>query len=377
MTKNRCPYIGLVDDPNTALGFPSRGNLCYRAQPHSTIKGSHQVRFCLTGQHTNCPVFNAARPVPMPASLAGSRIVPIEPARRPTLFMLVIPILIAGAAAIIFTWNVFGDRFRGQLEIIPHTGANVQGLPGWALIPDQEAPLPPPPTSTPTEEPAVIDCPPPPGWVKYTVAPTDSLFRLSVIYGLNVDTLKEVNCLGESTVILPGQEIFVPDLATHTPTATATSIPLAPSNTSLPPQPIQVEYQPPVEEVNNQPEPAEQVVTPTPVPPTPAPPITTAVPPSPKPPKVVPPTAQPKNPPPPPPPPNDDDNNRRNRGKGKGNDNNDDDDDRNRGRGRGIRNGNGNGNGGNNGNGNGKDDNRGKGNNGKDDDRGRRKGKGR
>jgi hypothetical protein len=56
------------------------------------------------------------------------------------------------------------------------------------------------------------------------------LFRLSVIYGVTVENLQNVNCMGNKTVILPGQVIYVPFLPTRTPSSTPTRVPFVPTN---------------------------------------------------------------------------------------------------------------------------------------------------
>ncbi|MGD2157468.1 MAG: LysM peptidoglycan-binding domain-containing protein [Anaerolineales bacterium] len=74
----------------------------------------------------------------------------------------------------------------------------------------------------PTE--VVESCGPPPGWVFYTVQENDSLFGLSLIFGVSVEDLQNANCMGDSITIRIGQKIFVPFVPTSTlrPTSTVT-----------------------------------------------------------------------------------------------------------------------------------------------------------
>lgn len=218
MKSNVCPYLGLREDPATALDFPSPGNICHHANPAVPIKGSYQEKFCLSGEHAACPIFLAAHPIPAPAEMVASP--PVTSSSRRWLALIGIPAVIATAAAFTLAWTVFG--FRPGFSI-PNTGAT--SVPTAALA-DVQGGLPvanviqvasPVPSAEPTP-----NCPRPENWVPYTINPTDSLYRLSVIYGISVEQLQQANCLGNKAVVLPGQIILVPSQATSTPTSTTT-----------------------------------------------------------------------------------------------------------------------------------------------------------
>lgn len=75
-------------------------------------------------------------------------------------------------------------------------------------------------------------CGAPSGWVLYTVQPQDTLFRLANAYGITVSQLQRANCIS-GTLIRAGTRIYVPNVATRTPTVTLTNVP--PSSTPVPP----------------------------------------------------------------------------------------------------------------------------------------------
>ena len=85
------------------------------------------------------------------------------------------------------------------------------------------------------------DCGPYPGWVYYTVRVGDTLYSLSLYFGVTVEELQFANCLTD-TVIRVGQKLFVPNIPTPTyailptnpPTRTPTPIPTV-TSTRLPP----------------------------------------------------------------------------------------------------------------------------------------------
>ena len=52
-----CPYLGIEEDRQTCLAYPSRWNLCHRSRPASTVRRGHQRSSCLSAEHTGCPFF--------------------------------------------------------------------------------------------------------------------------------------------------------------------------------------------------------------------------------------------------------------------------------------------------------------------------------
>lgn len=99
------------------------------------------------------------------------------------------------------------------------------------------APLISPPAVTPPGE---ATCGPPDGWVVYTVERNDTIFSLSRAYRTTEEALRLANCLGNSNLIIVGQQIYVPNVPSNTPVATvtpsATSTPRA-RKTAAPPTP--------------------------------------------------------------------------------------------------------------------------------------------
>lgn len=76
--------------------------------------------------------------------------------------------------------------------------------------------VPPLPTAT------LIPCGPPSSWIIYIVKPKDNLYHISTLYQTTVPQLQAANCLGNSTLIITGQKLYVPNVATITPTISTT-----------------------------------------------------------------------------------------------------------------------------------------------------------
>ncbi len=72
-------------------------------------------------------------------------------------------------------------------------------------------------------------CGPPRTWIRYIVQPSDTLFRLSYLYGVSVLELQFANCLTDS-LIRVGEVLYVPNVATRTLSPT----PVTPTNTTVP-----------------------------------------------------------------------------------------------------------------------------------------------
>jgi uncharacterized protein YraI len=80
-----CPYLGIVDDPDTRYLFASPIGCCYRATPEALVRLEQQQAFCLTEAYVDCPVFKQAQAGPLPEELgvypkkqrflAGNRVV--------------------------------------------------------------------------------------------------------------------------------------------------------------------------------------------------------------------------------------------------------------------------------------------------------------
>lgn len=97
------------------------------------------------------------------------------------------------------------------------------------ILPPSATPLPIP---TYTQQP----CGPPFGWILYTVQPGQTLFGLSLEFGVSVYQLQRANCLS-GTFIYAGQPLYVPNLPTRTATrpANTPTQPITPPATSTTP----------------------------------------------------------------------------------------------------------------------------------------------
>ncbi len=64
---------------------------------------------------------------------------------------------------------------------------------------------------------AVTPCFHPAGWITYIVQSGDNLYQIGLRYGVTAATLQSGNCMGYSYQIYTGQTLYVPNVATSTP----------------------------------------------------------------------------------------------------------------------------------------------------------------
>jgi LysM repeat protein len=81
-----CPHLAVPEDPTTACNFPAPINHCFHTQPAAPVHLAHQEQFCLTANHTACPLFSqSATPLTDPElrrELAEASILNIPPPPR-------------------------------------------------------------------------------------------------------------------------------------------------------------------------------------------------------------------------------------------------------------------------------------------------------
>ncbi len=181
MSASVCPYLGLLDDPDAHLNYPSFENRCYATIARESIPLSEQAVFCLGGQFKSCPRYVAlhgppqpepntleAGPLPPPAPAAGGGGAaqppvpvyvpyPIMPPQQPgkdwSLVLIIGGILLAlflctGAIAGYFSMKAL---FRTALPPTPTMTVAEGGTPATpGVVPPPGTPGSPTPTATPT-----------------------------------------------------------------------------------------------------------------------------------------------------------------------------------------------------------------------------------
>jgi len=297
-----CPYLGLLQDSQTTLAFPSASNLCYNARPLASPNLEYQRSFCLAGrQHTLCPVFTRSELAPLPPEISGSPATRLAgtPVNKRLLLLILLAcvVLILGILGMIWLFKGQHSSNAALAGKSPSTTPTSGGLPlatatfsitNIAITPNLElsatpatltpsattnqsaTPLTsqtPTPTPTPTKMSitplpirTTVPCGSPNTWVVYIVQPGDSLFHISQIYGITVADLQRANCLGSSTSLHSGQILYVPPWAPIAPSPTTIIIVVPtsiPTDTQIFIQPTDTATEPPVPTATEPPVPTD------------------------------------------------------------------------------------------------------------------------
>ncbi|MGD0751806.1 MAG: LysM peptidoglycan-binding domain-containing protein [Anaerolineales bacterium] len=113
---------------------------------------------------------------------------------------------------------------------------------------------------TPIPTQTKTSCGSPNTWVVYIVRPGDSLYHLSLVYGVTVADLQRANCLGTSSILHTGQLLYVPPTAPLAPSPTIPYVVIptyTPTNTQVLIPPTDTATAPPVETATEIPIPTE------------------------------------------------------------------------------------------------------------------------
>lgn len=139
----RCPYLGLRDDPQTWLAFAAPANHCHRPTVPQPVTPAHQDDTCLTAAYTACPVYQHAKGWngPLPKGILGRT--PDQelagPRRWPIIAAAAGALLLIGTAAAWFLLRGTG------LGILPAGAASLTAT----LLPLAASPVPDTPLPTP------------------------------------------------------------------------------------------------------------------------------------------------------------------------------------------------------------------------------------
>lgn len=201
-----CMYRGLARDREVRLSFPAPATCCYKAQPPGAVAMSHQESFCLSAQHINCPVFEAAQPVPLPPTIAA----PPERGGRRRLLVGMAGLIGLALIAVALLWVSGRGRSKtpGVTPGETPTGVNLFALTLTAAAQPSITPTPPP-TRTPTPTATTLPSPTPTPTSMPTPTPTPT------------PVISRLQAVGDSVTVYTLPNSYYPTLATLTGTGWA------------------------------------------------------------------------------------------------------------------------------------------------------------
>lgn len=255
----RCPYLGLLEDPETCFGFPFEGNLCFGGKRSEPVALTTQAEVCLTGGHTDCLVYQVRLETPreitrpLPDRLGRLRQYwPLQhwprqdwprqswprqswprQSWRPALFLVGVLAVVAGLALAGVGLGWFGPQalpaawLSGQpsstvtvpaaagtgaaATSTPEATATRTATPTTTLTPT----LSPTPTLTPTPAPPTpgpaLETPfgPDGAYVLHTVLPGESIPNLANVYDTTVRVLYAINRFHDGQALWPGRVLVI------------------------------------------------------------------------------------------------------------------------------------------------------------------------
>ena len=97
-----CPFLGMLDDPQTSFSFPSEWNNCHNSKPVAPVSLTHQDNYCLTEKHGTCPVYLQDSPGSLPHTLRNQQqgALPKNKWTWKTILGLALPVLLLGSGIV-------------------------------------------------------------------------------------------------------------------------------------------------------------------------------------------------------------------------------------------------------------------------------------
>ena len=218
--ENTCPHLGFEEDPGTAMAIPAPENFCHRLNPARCPIAQHQREYCLSANHTACPVYTretGSKAVPKNIFHRRKRSLPRIKARH-----ILLALLLAGAGVLV------AMLYSGMIRLPALTSQNpiataVANTPVLeVLLPTLTPTLvftptvtrtPMPPTLTPTPIlPFLLETPAGPvgrEFIIHKTLPGEALLLLAEMYFTSSEAIRAVNYQMPGT-IWEGMLVVVP-----------------------------------------------------------------------------------------------------------------------------------------------------------------------
>ena len=194
-----------------ALSFAESGNTRMETTDEAGItatESSQSINPATQTPDISSPTSLPATQIPLPVVLPS-----LTPSVTPSITPTVCPIPTGWISYLVKTGDTLAGvalRYRTTVEKL--LAMNCILADGFTL--GTRIYVPPLPANT------AIPCRPPSDWILYPVQPGDTLYRLSVMFGVTVRQLQDANCMGTSTLLRLGTGIYVPPWAPILPTST-------------------------------------------------------------------------------------------------------------------------------------------------------------
>jgi hypothetical protein len=247
-----CPFLGMAEDSQTSLSYPSAVNFCHRSRPYGTPKLDFQQSYCFSDNHSTCPVFTRNGRAPLPAEMLFVADRP-QPENRGILLWLVGGIVVLlGLIGLIWGIQnryVHGGSLFGILGNASPTVSTRYLTTGPALFTitpaftiSETATLQPP-SATPTLESSSSATPTPTSSPSYTPTSTRTIRYIpipvatnTVVFHHNSPNPPTNTVIPSTDTVVASTDTVVPSTDTPVPPTAAATDTSAPTASALPTQ---------------------------------------------------------------------------------------------------------------------------------------------
>jgi len=210
----KCPHLGMQNDPETYLNYPSVWNLCYHARPLVVPALNHQRIACLGRSYTQCPIYMKEANGKMPPELAEQ--VDRLNGKKWLLGLLIVValLLLGGAILLVRQFNKpavsppTADLTRtSQVELTGAMSLTSLAAETGTLVAAQSTAVPSTPVPTAQVTPVATEQAPVVGheldspigsdqkFIIHRILDGESLEQFAVLYNTDRETIKAVNYL--------------------------------------------------------------------------------------------------------------------------------------------------------------------------------------
>jgi len=100
-----CPHLGVEDDRETALSFPSEHNCCFHVKPPARVNLVQQREYCLSIKYTSCPIYSGESAQKLPEGWGKKKTIEFKP--KPGMLAAIVVFLVCVVILVSFLLGLF------------------------------------------------------------------------------------------------------------------------------------------------------------------------------------------------------------------------------------------------------------------------------
>lgn len=213
-----CPFVGFIDDRETALSYPAEHNCCYHAEPVSSVSLEKQREYCLSSRYNACPIYLRETIQKLPMGWSGKKLTIIHKP-KPWMMLVMAVVLIGLVLLVSFLLGAFDKPEIPELtQFVPVSTEyfTVTSTSTDSVLPPTETNIPEPTVTSisvqPTDiEPHMLETAfgSDPQLLVHQIQQGEGFIMLAEKYGTNIEAIKAINYELPET-LLYNQIIVIP-----------------------------------------------------------------------------------------------------------------------------------------------------------------------